>query len=379
MLFAASIIHRSGALIQPFLLVFLTNERGLSVVNAGTVASAWGLGAILSPLLGGWFADHLGRIPTIMVGMVSSAMAAVVLIFTADFQYLIMIAFATGIAAELHQPAAGALSVDTIEPDKRPRVLSLMIWSANVGTTFAVMAGGYLASVDYALLFVINAIVCLIHPALVWRGARDLPRYQRSVETRTVGYKSALRDPLLVGILFLAAVLGALVGQVFVGLPLAVDGAGLSEADYGLIASVCGVVIFFTLPLATGRTDKYPRAAVLSLSALLLGVGWGATMFAHTVVQFSLCVIVWTLGEVGLYSVFGGLVEDLAPAAARARYQGLFWLAFGSKGLTAPLLGTRLYEDGGTVLWWVCAGVGVFAAVGFLLLAPAMKRRIANA
>jgi MFS family permease len=64
-LWAGTFVNRLGGFVAPFLAIYLTSVRGLSVQRAGLVVSLVGLGAIASGPVGGTLADRLGRRPTL--------------------------------------------------------------------------------------------------------------------------------------------------------------------------------------------------------------------------------------------------------------------------------------------------------------------------
>ena len=60
-LWVCQLVNRLGSFVQPFLVLYLTQDRHLSVGTAGAVAAAVGAGSVVSQLVGGWLADRVGR------------------------------------------------------------------------------------------------------------------------------------------------------------------------------------------------------------------------------------------------------------------------------------------------------------------------------
>ncbi len=65
---AVHLVSRAGGLVRSFLVLYLTQEEGLSPATAGAVVAAVGVGDIGSQLLGGWLGDRIGRRHTMLVG-----------------------------------------------------------------------------------------------------------------------------------------------------------------------------------------------------------------------------------------------------------------------------------------------------------------------
>jgi MFS family permease len=113
---------------------------------------------------------------------------------------------------------------------------------------------------------------------------------------------------------------------------------------------------------------------------VLVGIGYGLTSLASTVLAYTATILVWTLGEITAASVLQAVVADLAPADLRGRYGGLYGMAWSGGFLLAPLGGTQLLGTGGAAaLWLTCAALAFVAAAAQLALAPAIRRRRALA
>ena len=59
-LWAGSFVNRLGTMVEPFLAFYLTGVRGLSLAATGAVLALFGLGSVVSQVLGGMLAE-IGR------------------------------------------------------------------------------------------------------------------------------------------------------------------------------------------------------------------------------------------------------------------------------------------------------------------------------
>jgi MFS family permease len=79
-------------------------------------------------------------------------------------------------------------------------------------------------------------------------------------------------------------------------------------------------------------------------------------------------VAVWSLGALAVTPFTSALVADLAPEAARGRYQSAYQLSWSSSRLVAPPLGGfTLQHSGQGALWAGCAALSSIAAAGHLI------------
>jgi len=262
---------------------------------------------------------------------------------------------------------------DIVPAQARPRAYALVYWAVNLGVAVAGVLGGLLADRSYWLLFVVDAATCLGFAVII---ARAVPETRPESTTGEPGsYRRVLRDGVALG-LFLSILLGTTVYmQQFATLPLAVRASGLSAAAFGLIYAVNPVTVILAQPLVLRLIDRLPVVPTMAISSLLLGVGFGMTLFAHTVPAFAGTVLIWTIGEIGFNAVGPALVAEIAPPELRGRYNGLIGTAFGASALIGPLAGTWLFGISPDLLWLACLLTGALSGAALLALGPAIAQR----
>ncbi len=377
LIWGGTLINRLGLFVEPFLVLYLTTQRGFSPAQAGVALTCFGAGAAISQVIGGWLSDHVGRRQTLAGGMVMCAASNLALGASRGFALICVAAFVAGVGSDIYRPATAALVADLVGPVQRRRAFALLFWAVNLGYAGASTTAGFLAEHGYTLLFVLDAATCLLYAAIIWWGLTADPlRPPRDESTPAAGYATALRDRLMLALVGLT-VLGATVYmQVINTLPLAIVGHGLSTSTYGLVAGLNGLLIVVLQPFALRAISRFDPFRVLAVSQVLIGLGFGLTAFATSLLQFAGTVAVWTLGEIAGAGLIAALVADLAPPEARGRYAAVWGTSFGISALLAPAIGTTTYQFlGPDVLWAGCFVAGLLSAGGFLALAPAVRRR----
>jgi MFS family permease len=374
---AGTLVNRVGQFVQTFLALYLAGPRDLDTSTVGVVVAAFGFGAFLSQPIGGYLADQIGRRLTLTLGMVGTAAAFLLLAAVRDLVLIGIAAGLAGLVLDLYRPAVQAIVADLVEPRHRPRAFAFLYWAVNIGVAFSGVAGGYLAERSYWLLFVLDAISCLVFAGLILRYVPETHRPATGDGDR--GYRPVLRDGLLWGLIgttFLGAVVYM---QSLITLPLAVRADGHGPDGFGLVYAVNPIAVILVQPLVLWAIDRLPAIPLLAGSAIVMGVGFGLTSFADSLVAFGLTVIVWTLGEIGFNAVEPALIANIAPADLRGRYNGAVGVSFGAAAFVAPLLGTWIFDAfGETTLWTLCFGLQILSAVAILALAPAIRSRQAT-
>jgi MFS family permease len=371
---AGTFINRIGFVVEPFLALYLAGERDLDASTIGAVIACFGFGSFASQPIGGYFADRVGRRSTLVASMIATA-ASFMLLASARGIWLIAIAsLLAGLAIDSYRPAVSAMVADLVKPEQRARAYAMLYWAINLGVAIAGVAGGFLASRSYWLLFVLDAVTCLAFAALI---ARFVPETRvSSRHDGPSGYGPVLRDRLLLGLAF-SIFLGSVVYlQQLITLPLAVRADGHGAEGYGLIYAVNPITVIAVQPLVLWVIDRLPPIPLLSGSSIVMGAGFALTAVADTLPIYALTVVVWTLGEIGFNAVGPALIADIAPAHLRGRYSGIIGVAFGSAAFVAPLLGTWVYDHvSPTALWIGCLALSGFSALIVLMLAGAIRER----
>lgn len=377
-IWVGTLVNRTATFVRPFLVLYLTGGRHLSLATAGGVLSVAGFGSLGSQLIGGFLADHAGRRWTLAGGMVGTAAAELALGYSPNLAVTFVAAACFGLLLDLYRPAVQAMVADLVRPRDRPRAYGLLFWAINLGFSVAMVSGGALAERGFIWLFWADAITCVAFGALVFRSVPET-RPVRVPGTTGPSFTVALRDRVLLALVGLAFLYACVYDQATAGLPLTMQRAGFSPAAYGLTVAANGVVIVLVQPLVVSWLARRDHARIIALGQLLVGVGFGLTQLASSIPEYMATVVVWTLGEIAVATMMSALVADLAPGQLRGRYQGMLGLAWGGGALVGPFAGAWVLQHlGGTWLWTGCAAIGLLLAAGQLTLGPSIRHRRAR-
>ena len=377
-LWAGTLVNRAGAFVLPFLAFYLTDELDLTPSFVGLVLGAFGLGSTLAALVGGVLADRLGRRPVLLGSQLSTAATLVLLGVTTATPAVLVLVGLLGLTSNTSRPAFSAMTTDIVAPQDRVRAFSLNYWAINLGFAIAPVLGGVLASSGYLTLFLVDAGTTLVFAVLVFlRVPESRPEVVVPDGERPGSMADVLRDRVFLTFVLLTFCFAVVFMQHLSSLPVQMGDDGLSPSQYGAVIALNGaMIVLVTVPL-TRWLQAYPRSRVLAVSSVFVGLGFGATAWAGSVPAYAATVAIWTVGEVIGAAVGPSVVADLAPAALRGRYQGVFGFSFATASLVAPLAGGAVYQHlGSTVLWVGAAVLSLGAGVGHLAAGPARGRRL---
>ncbi len=376
-LWGGALINRIGSFVMPMLAVYLTKERHLTLLDAGTVVSLFGLGGLTSVQLGGVLADRLGRRATMLLSLTTSAASMLALGFAVTGPQLMAAGFALGFTASIYSPASQAMLADVVPPADRQRAFGLLYWAINLGFAIAAVLGGQLAKWSFTGLFVIDAASTLVTAFIIWRNVPET-RPERVEHERDEGsLLTPFFDLAFLPFLFVHLLVVVVFFQFQVALPADMQSKGLDSGDVGFAMALNGVLIVTLQPWTLRRTQGWRRSRTLAVAALCAGFGFGLNAFAGALPMFMASVAVWTMGEVLMAPANASIVADLSPAHMRGRYQGAFSMIWALGVTLGPWLSGKIITATSTrTLWAGCAVVGVIGAVGHLLLGRMRLRRL---
>ncbi len=382
-LWLGTLINRLGSFVIPFLTLYLTSQRGVSVSQAALTVSLFGAGSFAAQLAGGELTDRLGRRPVLLTSLF---IAPIIMIALGLVRAVPLIAFLTlilGFFTDLFRPALSAAVVDLVPSSARIRAFGYQNWAVNLGFSLAPILAGFMARYNYFLLFIGDALTTFLFGLIVLARVPETRPAEASQSVHTSlneRMRQVRRGPLLLVFSMLALFIGVIYMQGYVTLPLDMQVHGLASADYGLAIAMNGILIVALSIQVSNAASNWPRFRAMAAAALFLGTGFGLNMFARNLLPFYfLTVAVWTLGEITASAVAPAIIADLSPIELRGLYQGIFGSAWGLSFFIGPVLGGWVYEHiGSTALWLGCFVLGCILSLCYLWLGNLARHRAEN-
>jgi MFS family permease len=377
-LLVGTIVNRAGALVQPFLALYLVTQRRMEVERVGRVCALVGLGWICAGPIGGELADRLGRRAALAIAGGLGAAAMIALGLAREPAAIATAAFAVGLCGEMYRPASSAIVTDLVPPAERARAFGLMYWAVNIAFAIATSSAGWLAAVSYWALFVIDAATTLAFAAIVLAlvpETRPAALRDPAPSRRTLGFGAPYADREFLGFGVASLVLSTVFHQVSAALPIDMQAHGIGPRSFGLLLASNGVMITIAQPFVGRASAGWPRRVPMAVAALLIGIGLGIpAVLGGSPEVYELSIVVWTAGEIAMAGVAPTIVADMAPPHLRGSYQGAYQVAWGAGGFLAPIVGPFvLARCGAAALWSACAAMGASLALAFMRAVPASR------
>jgi predicted MFS family arabinose efflux permease len=362
------LVNRSGTMVVFFLTLYLTRQLRFSVVQAGYVMSAYGVGSMLGTYLGGRLCDRLGAYHVQKLSLAAAAVLLVVLQLPRSPWLMGLLVLALAAVQDALHPANAAATAQICAPELRAKGFALHRLAANLGFSIGPVAGGLLAQWDYRALFWVDGFTSLaaLGLALVFLPSAG-PQLEETAGT-TAPARAAWRNPGFVRILPLVFGVGLIFAQFFTMFPLYLRSAyGLAESGVGRLVAVNTVLICSVEMLLLHALRRRRPEGVVAVGTVLLGLGFGLMPLGTGAFYAAFTVVVWTFGEMLTLPTLMSLVTLRSDPAAIGEYQGLTSLAFAAASTVGPILAAWLYAAAGAdSVWYACGVLGVLLAAGFI-------------
>lgn len=368
------LINRTGSMVIPFLTVYLTSQRGFSLVDAGLIMSSYGFGSVAGSYIGGWITDRFGFYHVQQWTLIGSGFLFWVVGFQNSFWEISISIFVLSTITDAFRPANQTALAFYSNPESRSRAYGLLRLAVNLGFSLGpLLAGLLIAGLGYNWLFIVNGISCLF-AALAFRlllppGRQEEGRPEKKVSKEGL---SAYRNiPFILFVVFLT--LGAISFMQFFGsLPVYLkDHLDYTEAQIGILIAVNGIMIVaIEMPLIHKLGQQFKALPLIGLGFVLIGIGYALLHGASWMPIFALFFIVFiTFGEILSMPFASTYTATIAPENRRGQYMGLYNMSWAVAFIVAPSLGLWWAETYGFVsLYWFSALLGLIGGSGIFLL-----------
>lgn len=341
------------------------HEFGLSKTAAGVLVGAYAAGAVLGALPGGIAAAKYGPRRALLFGLAVMGVASLAFGFAGDAWTLGLARLAQGLGGSLAWAGALTWLIAGTPRERRGEMLGTAIGSAIFGALLGPAVGALAHHVGPRPVFVGLAGLSVVLGAFALRlPPADAEPPRRGAVAR------AVREPQVLGALWLMTIPALVFGVVGVLAPLALDEAGWTAAAIAIAWIASAAIEMVVAPLIGRVSDR--RGRLLPLRVSLAGAV--AVLVAFSVADRPAAVVpVLILSGVTFGAFWAPAMALLADAAERIGLAqglafGLMNAAWGAGNAIGPSIGGALADAGGDVLPYSVAALLCAATLVFLLL-----------
>ncbi len=372
----ATLVNRSGTMVLPFLILYLTTQRGFATPDAGKAMGLYGVGGVLGSYLGGWLCDRIQPRWVITGSLALSGVGFMVLGRMETRPAILVTIFLLAIVGEGFRPATSAALAASTAPELRTRAFALNRLAINIGMSLGPSIGGFLAMRSYEWLFIADGVTCLLASIVLVVAFRGTQRKVVVPQETAAPERSPWKDGPFLAMMGLFFLLALITFQIASTLALTLhDVYGFDEGRIGLVLAINTVIIVAFEMILVHRVGAMDPVRLVGIGGFFFGIGLALLPFGTSLLFVAFTVVVWTFGEMLSFPLAAGAVANRAGEANRGLYMGLFTLSFEGAWIFSPIIGTWVYQTWGPrTLWLGCGVLGVILLVGFQLVATWIER-----
>ncbi len=360
-------------MVVPFMTIYCTQKLNFSIVQAGLIMSIFGLGSILGAFAGGKVTDKLGFHYLQLGALFSGGVMFILLAFLETFVTLAIGTFLLSLFNESFRPANAAAIAHYSSEKVRTRAYSLNRLAINLGWSFGGALGGFIASIDYHLLFYVDGCTNILAGFLLLKLLPFVKKEKAAKDTPDKPViRSAYRDRLYLAFILLTIPFASSFFQFFVLQPVFFKSEWhLSEQFIGGLMALNGILIVSTeMVLVHNIEGRRNPLYFISLGIFIAALSYVALNILPPLAWAAvLSVILITVGEMLSMPFMNAFWISRSNENNRGEYSGLYTIAWSTAQIIGPIYGAIIIGYGGfTMLWWFLTILCMCSAAGFMVI-----------
>jgi MFS family permease len=373
-----------GALIFPFLALYITSKFNVGMTQVGGIFAIHSISSFFGNMVGGALADKFGRRSILIIGLVFSALISLGMGFIEDWDLFYALAFLTGFVSNFGGPAVQAMLADILPADRRPDGFGVLRVSMNLAATIGPAIGGILAGISYLLLFIIDFVVSVITAVIVYyalpetKPANSKGAPEESVLQTFGGYGIVFKDKVFLAFLFLTTFTAVVYFQMNSTLSVFLrDFHDVSAQGFGFILSLNAVCVVLFQFWVTRKVKKFHPLRVMMIGNIFYAVGFALYGFTGIYWQFLVAMLIITIGEMVIAPIIQTLIAQISPENMRGRYMASYHLGWGIAVAVGPLAAGFIIDNYNPNWVWYAGGIiCLCVAVGYFILNGRVGQKI---
>ncbi|MDA7026029.1 MFS transporter [Bacillus sp. CLL-7-23] len=299
----------TGAMLSPFLLLYLQNTLGHNLLSVLVIVGIRPLTEIIVTLVAGGWTDRIGRRTVILTALGCQVVSACGFMMVENIWLLALFYTMNGVGAGLYTPTQRAQITDSTNSGMRAEVFAVIHVIERFGATIGPVIGLAVYSCHPVMIFIFQAFAFLLYwLAVYFKMPETYPsKYQKNFSSK----KSLFLFMLPISLLYSQLETNYRYLEVLFDHFLVIL----------TIFNVCHALLGMTLqiPLVKGSEKLEMKTVIMISYSCYAGSALGFA-FSSSLVWLILSIFIFTCGESILLHHMQSFVSKLAPVHMRRRY-----------------------------------------------------------
>jgi predicted MFS family arabinose efflux permease len=249
-----------------------------------------------------------------------------------------------------------------------------------LGFTVGPAIGGFLALINYQLLFWADGLTCALSALFIYRyfNQRKYPRkVKENADMGSKGRQPVRREKLYLFFILIACLYAVTFFQMISTFPLYYKhDYRLNEEQIGWLMALNGIgVALVEMFLITYIRNRWTQFNFITVGICLLIIGYTLYISFHGIWVLVAVMVLFTMSEMLVMPFMATYSMDRGQSKSLGQYMALYSIAWSIALILSPVVGSLLIEHFGFVtLWFTMIGLSLLAITGIRYLAIRTKQ-----
>jgi len=358
-------------------LAFMTlyiNHIGYSTELAGLVVGIYGIGSLVGAFIGGKISDRFGFYYTQFFSLICGGILFITLGQMKSYISICICTFFLSMVNESFRPANVTAIAHYSTPQNRTQSFSINRLAINLGWGVGGALGGFLASVNYKLLFWVDGCTNIFAAMLLLLLLPKVSLSQQQNLAKNAGskikVKPAYADKTFMRFLALQILFSICFFQLFTTIPLFFkEGLHINEFLIGIIMAMNGIIIaMFEMVLVFKLEGRRPYLRLITFGTVIMATSFFVLNlpFIHGFAIAFISMLLMTVAEMTSMPFMNSYYVSRSNEGNRGQYAGYYTMAWSAAQVIGSTSGTQIaHAIGYNNLWWIIGGICLLTALGY--------------
>ena len=373
-----TLINRAGAMVIPFLSLYLTKSLGFSKPDISIILTFYGLGSLCGNWIGGKLTDKIGYHKIMYVSLFLGGVLFFFVQFLETFWEFSIGIFILILVIDSFRPAMWVAITDYSNEENKTRSVTLIRLAINLGFSVGpAMAGLVIATIGYKGLFWVDAITTIIAGFLLYFFLHQVKKEKTDITVTATNNLKPYRDYQFMLFWFAMFLSGIAFIQFIEVLPLYYSEIiKLSEQDIGYLLALNGFLIFATeMPIVAYVQHKFGQINLMIFGFILFAISFYMLNINHSLLVVITGMVLLTFGEVFSFPFSNTYAMHRSKKGNQGEYMAFYSMSFSAAFIVGPTFGMRIVNSFGYDVLWSAVGVLFLIAIALLIW---MKRDVSS-
>lgn len=365
-----TLINRAGAMVIPFLSLYLTKSLGFSLKEVTFIMLFYGLGSLFGSWIGGKLTDKIGYHKVMYVSLfIAGFMFFAIQLLSTFIQFAIGI-FVLTLITDVFRPAIYVAMSSYSNKENRTRSIALVRIAINLGYAVGpATAGLMITKLSYGWLFWIDGVTAIIASiAIYYFLLQKKPNTEEKEIKKNRIIVKPYKDVQFILFWFAVFLCGVSFVQFIETWPIFYDKIiHLTEQQIGLLLALNGFIIFvLEMPIVDYVDKRYKHINLILFGFVLFTLSFFVLTISNELSMIIVSMVLISVGEIFCFPFSNTYALDLAKKGNEGEYMAFYTMTFSVAFIVGPIGMIIIESYGFNMLWYVATAILI---IGFLLVA----------